>query len=325
MMRSATTAAWPSANTPAFGVPTLVTSPTAYTSGNDGLERQRVDRDPAVDGKARRLDDRRRPVHGHAEEQVVGHLRAVAEQRDLPSRDRARAPACSGASSMPRSANAASSASDASGDGGIGTRQRHDQRDLGPVAQPSRREEVVHEQRGLARRRRALERRRGDADDHPAAVEVREHVAQRERARHRVELVAALDEARASPPGRGRRRARRRGRRRRTCPASVSTRLAAGSIAVDRRLHEPHAGLDDVGGTDGAPIGRRRAPNMTSSFEKPNTNAVGLVDEHDLDVVAELLRQPRRQLEPAEPRAQHHHPHQRGAYGKKSAVVQREL
>ena len=32
---SATTAAWPSANTPAFGVPTLVTSPTAYTPGND--------------------------------------------------------------------------------------------------------------------------------------------------------------------------------------------------------------------------------------------------------------------------------------------------
>ena len=29
MIASATTAAWPSANTPAFGVPTLVTSPTA--------------------------------------------------------------------------------------------------------------------------------------------------------------------------------------------------------------------------------------------------------------------------------------------------------
>ena len=35
MISSATTAAWPSANTPAFGVPTLVTSPTAYTSAND--------------------------------------------------------------------------------------------------------------------------------------------------------------------------------------------------------------------------------------------------------------------------------------------------
>ncbi len=34
MIASATTAAWPSAKTPAFGVPTLVTSPTAYTSGN---------------------------------------------------------------------------------------------------------------------------------------------------------------------------------------------------------------------------------------------------------------------------------------------------
>ena len=53
----------------------------------------------------------------------------------------------------------------------------------------------MHQQRGLARRRRALERRRGDADDHPAAVEVGEHVAQGEGAGHRVELVAALDQA----------------------------------------------------------------------------------------------------------------------------------
>src|SRR4051812_26753982 len=34
MIRSATIAAWPSANTPALGVPTLVTSPREYTWGN---------------------------------------------------------------------------------------------------------------------------------------------------------------------------------------------------------------------------------------------------------------------------------------------------
>ena len=56
---------------------------------------------------------------------------------------------------------------------------------------------------------------------------------------------------------------------------------------------------------------------MTSSFEKPKTNDVGPVDQHDIDVVSELVGQPRRQLEPAEPGAQHHH--------SQSAVVQREL
>ena len=126
-------------------------------------------------------------------------------------------------------------------------RQRHHQRRSSDCSRmPAFGQQLVHQQRGLARRGRALERRRRHADDHPPAVEAREHVAQRERARLRVELVAALDQARASPRGRGRRRARRRGRRRRTCRRRSRPACAAGSIDGDLGLHELHPGLHDV-------------------------------------------------------------------------------
>ena len=195
-MPSAATAAWPSANTPAFGVPTLVTSPTAYTPGNCVSSVIGFDRDPAVDGHARLRDHLRHPVRRHAEEEVVGHLAAVAEHRDAGAPGRARAPASAGCQSMPRSANAASSAFDASGDGGMGTGNGMTSEMLRPVAQPAVGEEVVHQERGLARRGRALERRRRHRDDHAPAVEVGQHVAQRERAGFGVELVTALDEPR---------------------------------------------------------------------------------------------------------------------------------
>ena len=134
---------------------------------------------------------------------------------------------------------------DAAGDGGIGTPSGMTSAISERSRQPRSREEVVHQQRGLARRRRALERRRRHADDHPAAVEVGQHVAQRERAGHRVELVAALDQ-----PGRGRRvevGAERddqdvgvERRRRRSRPAWRPGR------STDRGLHEAHARLDEV-------------------------------------------------------------------------------
>ena len=114
-------------------------------------------------------DDRRRAVHRDAEEQVVRHLGAVGEQRDLARRVERRDQRCSGCQAMPRSANAASSAADASGDGGIGTPSGITSAISDGSRRPALDEEVVHQQRRLARRRRALERRRGDADDDPAA------------------------------------------------------------------------------------------------------------------------------------------------------------
>ncbi len=131
-------------------------------------------------------------------------------------------------------------------------------------------EEVVHQQRGLARRGRALERRRGDADDHPAAVEVGQHVAQRERAGDGVELVAALDQA-----GRGRRV--EVGAERDDEDVGVErpgVGLDALGDRVDRpdgRLDEPHAGLDEVAVGVAHGVGAATRPNITSSFEKPNT------------------------------------------------------
>ena len=85
--------------------------------------------------------------------------------------------------------------------GGVGRRrdrhaERHDEGDLGALAQAPLGEEVVHQQGRLARRRRALERRRRDADDDPSALERLEDVAAGERPGHGVELVARLDQAR---------------------------------------------------------------------------------------------------------------------------------
>ncbi len=224
---------------------------------------------------------------------------------------------------MPRSANAASSAWDASGDGGIGHGERHHQVDLGLVADPSSREEVVHEQRGLARGGRALEGRRGDRNDDPASLEARDDVAQRERPVLCVELVAAFDEA-------GSRRRVEIGAERDHEDVGVEgARIGLDSLGsridrVDVRLHEPDAGLHDVGVVM-VHRGCRRSPEHDLELREPEDEGVGPVDEHDVDVVSELFREPRRQLESAEPRAQHHHSHQPGAYGKKSAVVQREL
>ena len=121
MMRVGHHAAWPSANTPAFGVPTLVDVADGVDAGERRLEGQRVDRDPAVDGQPRLRDDRRRAVHRDAEEQVVGHLAAVAQHRDLARPGRARAPAARGATRCRARRRRRAAPSTPSGDGGIGT------------------------------------------------------------------------------------------------------------------------------------------------------------------------------------------------------------
>ena len=114
-----------------------------------------------------------------------------------------------------------------------------------PVPQPAVGEEVVHQQRGLARRGRALERRRRHRDDDAPAVEVSQHVAQRERAGLGVELVAALDESR-------RRLGVQIGAERddenvRIERAGVGfDALGVGIDRADGRLHELHTWFDEV-------------------------------------------------------------------------------
>ena len=91
-------------------------------------------------------------------------------------------------------------------------------------------------------------------------------------------------------------------------PASVSTRRACGSMPRIVLCTNRTPGLTDVA------VGvlhrlARRAPEHHVELGEAEDEAVGPVDEHDLDVVAELLGQPRRQLQPTEPRAQHQYSH----------------
>ena len=103
----------------------------------------------------------------------------------------------------------------------------------------------MHQERGLARRRRALERRRRDRDDHPATVETFQHVAEREGTRHRVELVAPFDQSRR------RRRVQigTEGDHQDVGVEGSGVGLDAFGDGIDRphrRLDEPHPGLDEI-------------------------------------------------------------------------------
>ena len=96
------------------------------------------------------LDDVRGAVLRHAEKQVEGLLGAVVTQSDVAvvveRRD-----ALPGTNSIAALANASSSASEASGEGGS-ARERHDQPDLAGVTDAAPREVVVKQERRLARR-----------------------------------------------------------------------------------------------------------------------------------------------------------------------------
>ncbi len=99
------------------------------------------------------IDDVGRTMPGHAEEQVERLLAAVVEHGDAASRVDRRRPDAPGTNSMPRSANAASSASEVSGEGGTGVPNGMHERDLAGVANAARRQVVVEQQGCLARAR----------------------------------------------------------------------------------------------------------------------------------------------------------------------------
>ena len=172
---------------------------------------------------------------------------------------------------MSRSANSVSSAADASGAGGIGARQRDRERDLAGVAHAALGQRVVQQQGALARRRRALERRAADAD------------------RPRGPRRTSAGSPPAAPPrprSRTRCRPRRAGRGVHVVVGAqrddehvglVDARVGGHPLRLgvdrgDRLLEHAHAGLGDVAVLEADRVGRR-APNITSSFEKPKTNA----------------------------------------------------
>jgi hypothetical protein len=165
----------------------------------------------------------------------------------------------------------------------------------------------VHEQRRLARGGRALERRRGHTDDHPAARERLEHLAQGEGAGDRVELVAPLDQAgrglgvQVRPQGDDHHVALER--------TGVGLHpLGRGVDGADRRLHERDAGLHQVGVAVQHTLGDRAAEHHVE-LREPEDEPLALVDQRDVDAVAELFGQRRRQFEPTEAGTEHQDAH----------------
>ena len=212
-------------------------------------------------------------VHRHAEEEVVGHLARRRRASRPCVAGRGRAPVVCGCQSIPRSANAASSAFDASGDGGIGTGKRHHERDA-PIDRGcprSVRKSCINSAVSLG------------AGGHLNGADVTatitrppskfgEHVAQRERAGARCRTRSRPRRARASPPGADRRRARRRGCRRRRCRRRSRPASRSGSIEriVDCTNCTPGLTKSRYGWRT---CSDRARPNITSSFENPNTKS----------------------------------------------------
>ena len=153
----------------------------------------------------------------------------------------------------------------------------------------------MHEQRYLARRRRALERCGGHPDHHAAAVEGRQHVTHSQSAGHRVELIATFHQ-----PGGGRRvEVGPQGDHHDVGVKGAGVGLdppLAGVDRPDRGLHEPYSGLDQVAVGVDHRVGDKPAEHHIEPREAKG-ESLGLVDEHDLDGVAEFVGQPCGQLE----------------------------
>ena len=157
---------------------------------------------------------------------------------------------------------------------------------------------VVQQQRALARRGRALERRSADADDRLAAGERRAARRQPLRAGDRVELVARLGE-----PGR-RVEVVVGAERDDEDVGVVDARVGRdpARLGIDRRdrlLQEADAGLGEVAVRKANRV-QRRPPEHHVELRVAEDERVALVDQRDGDLVADRLRQHRRELEPAE-------------------------
>jgi len=177
---------------------------------------------------------------------------------------------------MPRSAKASSNAFDAAGDGGMGAPSGMSSAISLASRSPTPHQVVVDEQRRLARAGRALERRGGNADDDPPTAELVQDVASSERPGHGIELVTYL--------------------------------VQAGGRRWVQVGAKPHARLDDVavrmtyclgGGT----------PEHHIELGEAEHEAVGLVDQDDVEVIAQLLRQACSQLQAAESGTQYQYSH----------------
>jgi len=165
----------------------------------------------------------------------------------------------------------------------------------------------VQHQRCLARGRRARERRRGDADDNPPSAKGVQHVAGGEGAVDGENSWPAsaspgvADGSRSAPRATTITSAS-------NAPASVSTRRRTGSmdrIAVWTN-RTPGFTRSRVGMPDRL---RRGAAEHHVELGEAEHESVGLVDQHDVGVTAELVREPGGQLQAAEAGAEHENAH----------------
>ena len=272
-------------------------------------ERRRVHRHVAVLGHAALDHDVRRTVLRHAEEQVERQLAAVVEDRDAAGRiQRGDAPAGD------QRDVALVELGDQRG-GRLGgrrhrRRERDDERDPAGVAHAALDERVVQQQRTFARCRRALERGAADADHRVALGEGRDDPGEPGRAGDGVELVAALGQPRGGvhvvvgAEGDDEH------------VGLVDARIGghAPRLRVDRgdRLAQhAHARLGDVAVREADRV-RRRATEHHVELGVAEDERVAAVDQRHVDVVAELLRQRRAQLQAAETGPENDDP---GAHG----------
>ena len=72
-------------------------------------------------------------------------------------------------------------------------------------------------------------------------------------------------------------------------------------------LHKAHTGLHDVSVRVAYLV--HGTPEHDVELGEAEHEPIGLVDQHDLDLVAELLGEPCRQLQPAKPGTQHQDSH----------------
>ncbi len=160
----------------------------------------------------------------------------------------------------------------------------------------------MQQQGSFAGRRRALERSRGHTDDRAAVREARKHVAKAFRASDGVELVAAFDK-----PRRDGEIIVRTQRNDQIIGLILTLVRADGSRhRVDRRdrfLAKAHSGLRDVPVSDSHSV-RLFTTEHHIEFRKAEHKRVVLVDQGQVELITQRLREDCAQLEAAEAGAQ---------------------
>ena len=156
----------------------------------------------------------------------------------------------------------------------------------------------MHEQSRLARRRRALERCRGDPDDDPSSRKGGEDVSQREGTFGRVELVSHLEQSG------GRRGVEVRAEREDEHVRFEGARIRLDPLRLridgaDDALDEPDSGLLDV------PVGMEHLVGLTTAehdveLGEPKDEPLSLVDEGHVDVGSQPFRESGGKLQAAE-------------------------